>query len=303
MPLTKRFVALALACLGTALPATAHGPTHGVVPKIARSLALNVTGISAAETVTPLATCSRGSEPDVADTTTLNRTQIIYFVPAGKTDECLDSLQLINSMNSLNAFFVTQTLGALRIDRTSTGAMDIPFVRGQKNQDGYSGVGDIATELKNRGYDKPGKRYIIFAADDEGGICGEAEYPGRYAAFFLDSDSGCGTRSFGNGTLEGAGAAEVVSGQEILHNDGIVDLLAPNGCQVSLLHYGHVCTPGGILAELGNLDPESRDIMFPYVTGLRLSQKVLDRNRDDYFKVAAPWAFLITDLNRSPYFE
>lgn len=245
------------------------------------------------------------SEPDAADAVSGLQTQVIYFVPQGKPDQCLDQDHIIRAMNGINDFFVQQGLGRLRLDRTTGGAIDIPFVRGNSSESAYGGVNDLAAELANRGYNDSNKRYIIFAAINMGGVCGEAEYPGRFAAFFLDSDPGCGVRDFGNGTAAGSRGAEVVVGQEILHNEGAVSLFAPNGCQVSLLRYGHVCTPGGVLVEFGTLDPEYRDLMFPFaIPGVFLSVKTLDRNRDDYFKVRTPFFDgLLIDIEDSQYFD
>ncbi|MGH2829339.1 MAG: hypothetical protein ACRDJM_02535 [Actinomycetota bacterium] len=304
---------ISAAAVLTAFAAPLQSGAHGAAvtaPRIAQFTVLPGAVAQAASqsgNLQPLGCSPRSSEPNAADVGPATQTQIIYFVPNGEIDECLDQGPLIGSMNSLNAFFSAQGLGALRVDRVSnptTGAMDIPFVRGNNTQGSYTGVSPIASELSSRGYNVSGKRYIIFATVDRGGVCGQAEFPGRYAVFFLNSAEGCGVRDFGDGTLAGAGAAEVVSGQEILHNEGVVSLFAPNGCQVSLLHFGHVCTPGGVLVEFGQLDPESVDIMFPYaIPGLRLSQKVVDRNRDDYFQTSDNiWPVNLIDLEDSPYF-
>lgn len=299
---------LAIPAAATALPLR-HPPQP---PKIAQFTVLPGTigrpatqptsagGVGAAA-CTPRAS----SEPDQPDAVAGAQTQIIYFVPSDKLDECLDQGVLQSSVGSMNAFFVAQGLGALRLDRTgsATGPMDIPYVRGSNTQSSYTGLSAIAGELSQRGYGRDTKRIVVFAAVNAGGVCGQAQWPGRWAAFFLDSASECGVRDFGDGTLAGAGAAEVVVAQEILHNEGAVSPLAPNGCQVGLLHYGHVCTPGGVLVEFGRLDPEYVDVLFPYaIPGVTLAQKVLDRNHDDYFQVRAAWESWMIDIEDSPYF-
>lgn len=306
MPSRIRLIAAAVIAAGALHPAGAHEPPDRV-PRIAGTLVLPGTSTQepAPAAVAPAGCVQRTtSETNAADTVPGRQTQVVYFVPKDRIDECLDGSALPNSMRSLNAFFSAQGLGPLRLDLAAGGVIDIPFVRGNSNQSAYDGVGDLEAELRARGFNSSTKRYVVFAAIGLGGTCGEAEYPGDYAAFFLDSAAGCGVRNFGDGTLAGAGAAEVVAGQEILHNEGVVDLLAPNGCQVSLGHFAHVCTPGGVLVEFDRLDPEYVDIMFPFaIPGVRLSQKVLDRNRDDYFKVRPAYGFLLTDLEDSLYFQ
>jgi hypothetical protein len=289
-----RFLAFlaALAALAPVPPAGAHGDRS---PAIARTLVLAPTGVGGASVAAAGTTAcgTRGSEGNLPDPVTAHQTQVIYFVPAGACDQALDGPTLASSMASLNAWLTAQGSKPMRLDRTSTGALDAVFLRGEKQASTYGGVADIASEIGPRGFAASYKRYLIFAAVDLNGTCGEAEYPGSYAAVFLDSDTGCGTRDFGNGTLAGAGKAEVVSGQEAIHNDGIVDLLAPHDC---LPFFAHVCTPGLFLSR--SLDPETADVMYPFVTGVKLSQKVLDRGHDDYFKTALP----VTDLNDSTFF-
>lgn len=313
---TKLIACFTLVVAGFAFPTTSgahHNGLGGHIPRIGQFTALDIKGVQAGESQGPeiLACTPRGNtdEANVADVGDSHQTQIIYFVPQGVTDECLDidsavSRSLVDSFNSLNAWYVREGIGPLRLDRTSTGAMDIPFVRGNQPASFYTGVSSFTSELGSYISGNPSKRLIIFAAVDRGGVCGQAEWPGRFAAFFLDSVEGCGVRDFGDGTLAGAGAAEVVAGHEILHNEGAVSLVAPNSCTVGLLHYGHVCTPGGVLVEFGRLDPESVDMMFPYaIPGFRLAEKVLDRNRDDYYQTGDNiWPFSLVDLEDSLYF-
>jgi hypothetical protein len=82
--------------------------------------------------------------------------------------------------------------------------------------------------------------------------------------------------------------------QEMIHNDGQVTLTAPHDCVVSLLAFGHVCT--GPLWASPATDPESTDVMFPYV-GLPLNEKQLDADNLDYFRHPFPFR----DLEDSPY--
>lgn len=279
-------VSLAVAAFA---PAQAHDPV-----RIVRTLVLEPTGASAASVAAAATACgTRGSEGNQRDVTAADQTQVIYFVPRTFCDEGLDGTPLANSMKSLNAWLVSQGARPMRLDKTSTGALDIVFLRAAQGPSAYEGLDGIAQEIGARGFNAPNKRYLIFAALDFDAVCGEAEFPGAYAAVYLNSDAGCGTRSFGNGTVSGAGKAEIVSGQEAIHNEGIVGFLAPHNCVPFL---AHVCTPGLVLAQ--SLDPERVDLMFPFVVGLKLGAKVLDRGRDDYFK--APLA--IPDLDESTFF-
>lgn len=305
----RKFLALAMLVALAVSTAPVRANHGGSVPRIAQFSVLPslTSSASASGKFVAMATCvprTISQEADAADSVNGPQTQVIYFVPQGKPDQCLDQDHIIRAMNGINDFFVKQGLGKLRLDRSGL-AIDIPFIRGQKSESGYAGVDDYRNELAARGYNDSNKRYIIFAADNEGGVCGEAEWPGRFAAFFLDSSAGCGVRDFGNGTAAGSRGAEVVVAHEILHNDGAVSLFAPNGCQVGVLRFAHVCTPGGVLAEFGTLDPEYRDVMFPFaIPGVFLSNKVLDRNHDDYFKVTTPFLGpMLVDLEDSIYFE
>lgn len=310
---TKLIACFTLVVAGFAFPIPSgahHNGMGGHIPRIGQFTALDLKGVQTESAQGPeiLACTPRtADEANQADVGDSHQTQIIYFVPQGVVDECLDqdaavSRSLVDSFNSLNAWYVREGIGALRLDRTSSGAMDIPFIRGNNPASSYTGVSSFEAELNP--YLVNNKRFIIFAAVDRGGVCGQAEWPGRFAAFFLDSTEACGVRDFGDGTLAGAGAAEVVAGHEILHNEGAVSLVAPNSCTIGLLHYGHICTPGGILVEFGRLDPESVDMMFPYaIFGFRLGEKVLDRNRDDYYQTSDNlWPFALVDLANSPYF-
>lgn len=258
-------------------------------------------------TATTLACGTRLSEVDATDAN-IERWQVIYFVPKNACDEQLDirptlttKSTLEKSINSLNAWLVREGSRPMRIDHTPAGYMDIVFLRGNKTS--YADIDDISAELSSRGYAKSFERYIIFAATKSSAsdaICGEAYWPGEYAVTYLNSTAACGTRGFGNGTISGAGTSEVVTGQEALHNEGVVYLVAPHQCVIGLsiplpTGIGHVCTPGLWLTP--SLDPEGKDIMYPYVFGQKLSAKQLDPGHDDYFKTP-----LIEDLDESGYF-
>lgn len=278
----------ALAVVTVAMAATLADAHHeGPLGKIAR-ITVPAGTSGAGQTVAPSGTCStRTSETNQPDTITGPRWQILYFVPVGGCDEELDRRDALGnpstlerSIGSINAWFAAQGFRQMRIDRLASGAMDIPFVRGLHGPGSYSDLASITNELSQRGFGSTGKRYIVFAALDRGSVCGEAFWPGRYAVTFLNSAAGCATRDFGNGTLAGSGRSEVVTAHEALHTEGVVYLSSTHQCMTARgPSLGHVCT----LADLGNLDPEAKDLMFALIVGHRLSEKRLDIGHDDYF--------------------
>lgn len=299
------WMAAALAVVGTTWPAPAHD--RGL--RLTRLVALTHAGAGSGGASAPPATTGRPRTArytvDAPDVVRGNQTHIVYFVPRDRRDERLDvNGAIAGSIGSMRAWFRNQSGRSPRLDLRRGGALDITFVRGRMPAAEYPSLDDISDELVARGFRIGAKRFLVYAALPTGGVCGEAEYPvppldrtlGSFSAVYLDATRECGTRDFGNGTLSGAGRAEVVAAQEWLHNEGLVPLVAPHQCtspSLSIpipLAVGHVCT--GPLTFFEGLDPEEPDVMYPFVTGLRLGQKVLDRGHDDYFRHSLPTADL-----------
>jgi hypothetical protein len=183
--------------------------------------------------------------------------------------------------------------------------LDVTFVQSSQPAEALDSVAEVEAELVVRGFDDPDKRYLTYVASgDDAGICGDAWYPlthhvsevdGQYAQVYLDSSVGCGARDFGT-PATGGGLSEAIAQQELVHNDGMTPIGAPHTCANAGLPFGHLCT--GPLWVLPSVDPEGRDVMFPYVY-YPLRDKVLDRDNDDYFGHGLPLAA----LENSPYLQ
>lgn len=223
----------------------------------------------------------------------VRQTHLLYFVPRDQPDRALDINGIIpRSIDAVRAWFSARMGRTPRIDRISATLYDVTFVAGLRDAAEYRLLNDVVNEIDDR-FAAPNKRYFIYAEIDRGTVCGEGYYPlapdldtGRYAAIYLHSDPTCGGAVVGNGT------AEATVGHEWLHNEGVVPLGAPHHCLLVM----HVCT--GPLAVVPDLDPESPDVMFPFVTG-PLQDKLLDRGRDDYLD--HPWPY--RNLRDSPWLE
>jgi hypothetical protein len=236
----------------------------------------------------------------------------IYFVPSDGVDETFDTNGVIeNSVASMNLWFDGQTGGRhLRLDTFSDGKtsrLDISFVRGSRTTAEYAADPDgaftaVTDELEERGWTaSPAvKRYLVYyagPAEDEN-ICGTAFVPlaggfAQWSVVFLGANPGCGARDFGT-PATGGGMSEAIAVQELEHNEAMAPLTAPHQCWAFNFH---ICTAAAG-AVLDTLDPESVDVMFPFVT-FALRTKVLDRDRDDYFEHPFPYR----DLSDSPFWE
>jgi hypothetical protein len=237
---------------------------------------------------------------------------VIYFVPADGSDEALDTSGVVeNAVTSMNLWLDAQTGGRhLRLDTyldQKTQRLDISYVRGNRTTSEYandsSGAFQAMTdELEQRGWTaSPAvKRYLVYyeGPAEDSGICGEAFVPlagdfAQWSVVFLDANPGCGARDFGTATT-GAGMSEAIALQELSHNEGMAPLTALHQCWAFNFH---LCTAAAG-AVLDTLDPESVDVMFPFVT-FPLRNKVLDRDHDDYFQHPFPYR----DLADSPFWE
>lgn len=183
--------------------------------------------------------------------------------------------------------------------------LDVTFIRSTHSSAELAGAAQVSAELEVRGFDTKGKRYLTYVeGGNNSGVCGDAFYPlassppasdGQYAQVYLDSVDGCGARDIGSPSV-GGGLSEAIAQQELIHNDSMTPIGAPHTCTNAGIPYGHVCT--GPLFVLPEVDPEGRDVMFPYVY-FPLRDKVLDRGHDDYFGHSLP----IGLLDRSPYLQ
>lgn len=244
---------------------------------------------------------------------------VLYVVPRGAPDEQLDTNgTLACSLLTQNVWMRAQSELEWRLDtaivETASSSdpnarvetLDVTFVRSAQPAGALDSVQEVHTELMLRGFEDPDKRYLTYVASGSGaGVCGDAWYPtthhlgevdGQYAQVYLDSAAGCGARDFGT-PATGGGLSEAIAQQELMHNDGMTPLGAPHSCtNAGGLPFGHLCT--GPLWLLPDVDPEGRDVMFPYVW-YPLRDKVLDRGNDDYFGHGLPLAA----LENSPYLQ
>lgn len=246
---------------------------------------------------------------------------VVYLLPADARDDRLDVLGTLDcSVKAQDAWFQEASNGLRwRLDtftyktRDTKGkvvmseAIDVTFVRSARPSNQLNGAFGVADDLRSLGFNDPNKRYLSYVASD-GGPCGDAIFPiatpgsqsdGQYAQVYLGSDEGCRADDFG---VPGrASFSEAIAQQELIHNDGIVQLGAPHGCAAGTPPgMGHVCTGPLVLTEGDlNLDPERVDALYPYVS-VPLSEKILDLGNDDYFAHLYPH---VVDLKNSPYVE
>jgi hypothetical protein len=257
------------------------------------------------------------SELDRADIHDGALVHVVYMLPLGTKDEGLDTDgTLACTVAAQNEWMRSQSGLEWRwdtavLDTTDPNdpnarveTLDITFVRSTKPAASLDDASEVSTELRLRGLDEPGKRYLTYVASgNDSGICGDAFYPlthnleeadGQFAQVYLDSVAGCGARLFGS-PATGGGVSDAIAQQELIHNDGMAPLGAPHQC-TNPVPFAHICT--GPLYVTPSLDPDGVDVMFPYVN-LALRDKVLDRGRDDYFRHPLPLA----DLADSDYLQ
>ena len=279
----------------------------------------------AGEIVFAPATRSRGAKPsrervtaDRPDTSSLSKLHVMYFVPSDGIDQQLDLNGVLeDAVASMNTWTAANADGhKFRLDTfnyKNTPVLDITFVRGLRTTADYATDANgaftaITDELEQRGWtaDPGQKRYLVYYAGpaEDDGICGTAYYSlntvstvyAQWSVVFLDAASGCGCRDFGT-PATGPGMSEAVALQEMVHNEGIVNSLAPHQCWA---FRGHICTAaaGAATTVVGDYDPESVDVMFPFVT-FPLRDKRIDPGHDDYYNHPFPYYNLAT----TPFFE
>ena len=233
---------------------------------------------------------------------------VVYLTTTDQPAPALDRLGMLeDSVRAQDAWMREASGLRWRLDvfefrvrgqRRPVRAVDVTFVQAGVPSEQLTTLADIRGVLEAKGLDQPGKRYLVYAAVDAGPVCGEGEYPlssdpavvGAYSAVYLFSDAGCGSLDLA-ADRRSPSWAETIAQQELMHNDGAVPMTAPHDCKPTAT--AHVCTPG--LVATG-LDPETRDVMFPFASG-PLSDKQLDLGRDDYFRHGLPHR----DLADSPH--
>lgn len=293
-----------------------------LAPPVSQALA-NL-GSRTPETVAPKGAppyvCPSGiprGEADRPDRQSGRQVHVVYLVAEDFPDERLDTKGVLNcSVRAWSKWFVEQTGGLeWRIDtfkprsgKTSE-VVDITFVPASVPGAELSTTASVEAELQRAGLVDPQKLYLAYVAADGGGTCGRGRYPlastgdggvfgghGRFAYAYLFGAEGCHGHDFG---VPGSPRwIEATVMQEMLHSEGVVPLGAPHACTGIDPMPNHLCTPGLGLTELAGvgLDPERVDVMFPFVS-VPLSEKVLDRDHDDYFAHSLP----LRDLGDSPY--
>lgn len=250
---------------------------------------------------------------------------VVYLVASDYPDERLDELGVLeDSMRSVNHWFRQQS-GNLqwRVDTYTfewddpatpaqdpiqVPAIDVSFLRSERPGSELADLDAVIAELDAHGFDEPNKRYLSFVTADAGVVCGVSRSPslpsgfeptdsdpnevGNWPTVFLFSVEGCHSHDFAPNPTTPSWV-EAISTHEIIHNDGIVPPYAPHYCWPGL---GHVCT--AVIRNFLGPDPETPDLMYINITG-PLTEKVLDRGHDDYFRHPFTWR----DLEQSPYLE
>lgn len=236
---------------------------------------------------------------------------VVYFVPRDGRDLRLDTNGTLHAAVVRMQEWFRKSSGGLtwRIDTYGPRrATDVTFVRGgrtnQEYKTGTSVLDEVGDELRARGMSvgETKKRYLVFYGGDtsDNGLCGIADYPiysarnytpargvllgGDFAMVFLGAPAECRPRDFGSGLTPGWVQTSMM--HELVHTEGLTPPGAPHTCDPAVVvSGGHVCgfgpasVAGAAVTE--PLDPERHDLMFPYVN-LPLSEKALDRGRDDY---------------------
>lgn len=250
------------------------------------------------------------STVDRPDTTSGSKIHVIYFVPSDGQDNQLDVNGVLeSSVASMNTFLQADIGRTLRLDTYLDGKtqrLDVSFVRGEKTAADYSGSGDaiaaVTEELEHRGWNASGavKRYFVYyeGPAESSNICGTAYLSiaggfAQWSVVWLGSTPGCGARDFGTPET-GGGMSEAIALHENFHNEGMVPLTAPHQCWAFQFH---LCSAAAG-AALDSLDPESVDLLFPFVT-FPLRDKFVDPGRDDYYDHPFPYR----DMADSPFWN
>lgn len=300
------------ALLATALAAEPAVSAHDQEElAVARLLALPEAAVESSPTPTPIKQRYPWLIPrarrDRADERKGRVVHVAYVVPSDFPDQRLDRFGILEDSLRAQNHWMRRKAGLewrldtfrFRANGKRRRAVDVTYVASRRPAAQLQTLDDVIEVLRDRGMKIGRKRYLAYVATDAGGVCGEAEFPvvpeegsfGQYTALYMYSAAGCGGQSFASGPKKGSWA-EAIAQHELIHNDGAVPLVAPHDCRPAFI--GHVCTPGAVL--FAGLDPEERDLMFPFASG-PLRKKKLDLGRDDYFRHPFPYR----DLANSPF--
>jgi hypothetical protein len=241
---------------------------------------------------------------------------VVYLVAADSPDQLLDVDGTLNCTTQAQNHWMLEQSGlkwnfdTFLYERTRNGhkkvteAIDVTFVRSALPAAELGGATEVREELMRLGFAQPGKRYLTYVMAKYTTFCGDAIYPistpaeeppdGIYAQVYLSATGACNAQWFGR--PGNASWSDAIAQQELVHTEGLTAIGAPHSCPM-VLPFAHVCTAALFYTGEGlDLDPERVDLMFPYVS-VPLSEKVLDRGRDDYFDHDLP----LTDFIDSPY--
>lgn len=256
---------------------------------------------------------SEVDRPDIVEGPSVH---VVYLVAADSPDQLLDVKGTLHcTIEAQNQWLREQSGLKWNFDvflhpphakgrTTSTHVVDVTFARSSLPAAELGGAMEVRDELIRLGFADPEKRYLTYVMGGYTTFCGDAIYPvsaqsgdrrdGIYAQVYLSSTNACNAQWFG--TPGNASWSDAIAQQELLHTEGLTPIGAPRSCPM-VLPFGHICTAALFYTEeILELDPERVDLMYPYMS-LPLSQKVLDRGRDDYFDHHLPLA----DLADSPY--
>jgi hypothetical protein len=221
---------------------------------------------------------------------------VIYAVPFHGEDRMLDADgTLARSIASFSTWFGLQTDGlALRFD-TYQGALDITHLALSRTDEqmqtfatGTSGpLWAIDHELRSASRLQPDKIYLVYYDGGSNYSCGNAMWPGRVAALYLQATpSGfgvCGRLGFVQAPDHFPLYWEFAALHDLIHALGIVSPSAPNHTDA---YPGHV--------------PEQNDLMYGGQFGWILNASTtVDVGGDDYFGAHVPPGVAL--LSESPY--
>jgi hypothetical protein len=220
--------------------------------------------------------CGSGVQtPDRPDAVTGAQVHAVYATPSDGPDNFATyASALADDADAIDAWWRTQDpTRELRFDvatfPTCVG-LDVTFARLPRTGEAIAAAGSgayniIVGTLSTLGYLHPFKRYLVYydGPPFRSSICGTSA--GRF-------ERGPSTSIVWLNACKGA-PRDYVAAHEILHALGAVPDGAPNTCRRDP---GHVCDA-------------PNDIMQPEVSGLTLSEEVLDAGHDDYYGHSGSW--------------
>lgn len=248
--------------------AEVQGCTHGPDPA--------PEGLDATKSVEPLATgdggqvAAAGSVQCDGDGSSGNRVQAIYARASDKVDR-FDSFaasfqQYASTMNDVFLSSAQQTGGTRNVRLVTDANCNVIVSRAVVSPTGDDTIGNMATELRNQGYNLSSRKYLVWM--DATVYCG--------IAYINNDDSAAST----NANNRGPSFARVDSGcwggrveaHEVMHNLGGVQLSAPHtsGGYHCKDEYDRMCYSDGAGVTMSYVCPSTEESRF-------------DCNKDDYY--------------------